>query len=531
MPTILDAQGRPIERAVLQAPQTAPMTRLQQLYAGHPVRGLTPERMAGLLAAAEGGDLAAQADLFEDMEERDPHLHAEMAKRRRALLGLPWAVQPPPNATPVEERQAQAVSELLTALPDLEDTLLDALDAIGHGFACLEVEWGRDGSTWRPAAIRHRPQSWFKLDLATRTELRLADGSADGAALWPLGWIVHRHAARSGYLTRAGLYRVLAWPWIMRQFSLRDMAEWLEIYGLPLRMGKYPVGAQPDDKAVLARAVRELGRNAAGIMPEDMQIELVAAASGASEPFLAMVNYCDAAISKAVLGGTLSATPAATGLGSGVANLQGEVRRDLLVSDARQLQGTLTRDLLWPLAALNGLGSDPGRGPRWVFDTREPADLSAFSQSLERLVKAGVGPHITVDWVREQIGLPEPTASQAVLGVSSEGGGVRSERGVLSLAAHASSLTPLPAPLTPHFSPGQQSVEHLVDATLRQAASPLDPARLRAVIATASGPDDLLERLIRLYGEADTAAFRELAERALFTADVLGYANETAGTV
>lgn len=532
---IVDATGRPIDPAVLQAPQTRPYTRLQQTYAGHPVRGLTPERLAGLLTAAEGGDLAAQSDLFQDFEERDPHLHAEMAKRRRALLGLPWSVQPPPQPSAAEQRQAVAVGELLAALPDLEDTLLDALDAIGHGFACLELAWVRTGTTWLPAQIKHRPQSWFRLDIATRDELRLADGSADGAPLWPLGWIVHRHAARSGYLTRAGLYRVLAWPWIMRQFSLRDMAEWLEIYGLPLRIGKYPVGAQPDDKAVLARAVRDLGRNAAGIMPEDMQVELVAAATGAADPFMAMVNYCDAAISKAILGGTLSSTPGATGLGSGVANLQGEVRRDLLVSDARQLQGTLTRDLVWPIATLNGLGSDPQRAPRFVFDTRLPADLSGFSQSLERLVKAGLGPHIPVPWVREQIGLPEVAAGDAVLPAAAGPATAPAPAALharLASAAGRDVRAEAAAILATRISPGQQSVEYLVERTLDQVPEgPIPDARLRAVIAAASGPEDLTARLAQLYGDTDRAAWQDLIERALFTADVLGYRNETVGDI
>lgn len=540
---ILDTHGRPLERAALKAPQTAPLLRLQQSFAGHPVRGLTPERMASMLTAAESGDLAAQADLFQDMEERDPHLHAEMAKRRRAMLGLTWSIEPPPAPSAKEKRQAKGVAELLTALPDFEDTLLDALDAIGHGFACLEIRWAQIGGAWLPEEIAHRPQNWFRLDKDTRQELHLNDGSSDGVPLWPFGWIVHRHAARSGYLTRAGLYRVLAWPWIMRQFSLRDMAEWLEIYGLPLRIGKYPVGAQPDDKAVLARAVRDLGRNAAGIMPEDMAVELVAAATGAADPFMAMVAYCDSAMSKAILGGTLSSTPGATGMGSGVANLQGEVRRDLLVSDARQLQGTLSRDLVWPIAALNGLGDDPRRAPRLTFDTREAADLTAFSQSIERLVKAGLGPHIPVAWVREQTGIPEPAEGDTVLALPApaaaaaapggDGGSADAGSGSAALGATGGvRLAADPGAGRPgSFSPGQQRVEALVAATLARASSPIPIARLRAVIAAATDPQDLEARLAKLYGETvpGAAAFRELTERALFTADVLGYRNAEVG--
>lgn len=537
---ILDAYGRPIATQTLRQPQTQPMVRLRQSFAGHPVRGLTPERMAGLLTAAEDGDLAAQADLYEDMEERDPHLHAEMAKRRRAMLGLPWSIEPPPNPSGREKRQAKAVAAIIDGLYDVEDIMLDALDGIGHGFACLEITWARDGAGWLPDRAEHRPQRWFRLDRATRAELRLNDGSGEGAPLQPFGWIVHRHAARSGYLTRAGLYRVLSWPWIMRQFGLRDMAEWLEIYGLPMRIGKYPAGADRADRDVLARAVRDLGRNAGGIMPDDMQVELVAAAAGSDDPFMAMVQYCDQVISKAILGGTLSSTPGATGLGSGVANLQGEVRRDLLVSDARQLQGTLSRDLIWPITALNGLGDDPRRAPRLVFDTSEGADLKEFSEAIERLVKAGMGRHIPVEWVREHCGIPEPADGEATLEAPEPEPDQKpgqkapppapvdeakpdpkdADQAAASLAAGAGK---------PALSADEPDYADEHTAALAAAAAiPLEGwlGRIRAevdlAIARGGSMADLAERLLRLYPELPSGEMTAVMGEALAAADLAG---------
>ncbi len=63
--------------------------------------------------------------------------------------------------------------------------------------------------------------------------------------LRPFGWISHTGKAKSGYLSRTGLIRVLAWPYLFKNYSVRDLAEFLEIYGLPLRVGKYPDGADP----------------------------------------------------------------------------------------------------------------------------------------------------------------------------------------------------------------------------------------------------------------------------------------------
>lgn len=526
---IVDAAGRPIQPKTLRQDQTATIVSLQRSFAGHPVRGLTPAIMASLLEGAEQGDLSSQADLFQDMEERDPHLHAEMAKRRRAILGLPWQIEPPPAATAKEKRQARAVQGLMEAIPDLEDTILDLMDAVGHGFVCCEITWS-PGPERLPERIVHRPQSWFQVDRATRQELHLRDQTSDGAALWPMGWIQHRHAARSGYLARSGLYRVLAWPWIMRQFSLRDMAEWLEIYGLPMRLGFYPPGAEAAEKATLYRAVQDLGRHAAGIMPEGMRIELQNAAEGQSDPFMAMVNYCDQVMSKAILGGTLSSTPGATGMGSGVATLQGEVRRDLLVSDARQVQGTLTRDLVWPIAALNGLGDDPRRGPRWVFDTREPGDLTAFSQSLERLVNAGMGQHIPVSWVQEEAGIPvvsagEPTLAAPVTPLPQAGGG-GGGGGRTPQAAPAPDPTAAAAQPRPASAPDYAEAHTAALGTAAQA--PLDAwlARIRAemdtAIAAGEAMPDLAERLLRLYPYLPSADLTGILGEALAASGLAG---------
>ncbi|MCS8229609.1 DUF935 family protein, partial [Pseudomonas aeruginosa] len=55
--------------ADLKEAQTAHLTSLHQEVAGHPSRGLTPSKLASLLDSAEQGDIVAQYELFEDMEE------------------------------------------------------------------------------------------------------------------------------------------------------------------------------------------------------------------------------------------------------------------------------------------------------------------------------------------------------------------------------------------------------------------------------------------------------------------------------
>ena len=122
---IVDHRGKPIERRALAEQQTSRLGHLHREFQNHPSRGLTPARLAAILEDAEQGQLMAQHELFADMEEKDGHVMAEMAKRKRALLGVPWTIEPPPDANRAEQRAADAVREMLTELPDLEDVILE----------------------------------------------------------------------------------------------------------------------------------------------------------------------------------------------------------------------------------------------------------------------------------------------------------------------------------------------------------------------------------------------------------------------
>lgn len=415
--TLLDQYGKPFAISAIAEPQTARIAALANTYIESSLAGLTPSRAAAILAAADMGDITAQHRLFEDMHDRDAHMQCEIGKRKGAVITLDWSITPPANASRVEKKAAAWVDEILrTAVDDLEDVMLAMMDAPGHGFAPIELEWSRVGQERIPK-FHPRPQDWFRLS-SDRRELRLADGSADGAPLTSMGWIMHTHGkAKTGYQSRMALYRVLVWPFIYKSYSIGDLAEFLETYGLPIILGKFYQGAQPEEKDSLMRAVTALGHDARAIMPKEMEIEInKITASGDSAAHLAMVDWAERSQSKAILGQVLSAEAKATGMGSGVADLQGEVRLDILKSDARQIAGTLTRDLIYPLIAFNLPGIDGlRRCPRFEFDLGEAEDLKLFSEALPTLAAGGA--RIPVSWVHEKLRIPEAGDGEAVFGV------------------------------------------------------------------------------------------------------------------
>ena len=517
MAKLLDFLGNLVNaKQVTAAPQTASAVQLYREFHNHPANGLTPSKLKALLAQAELGNLQAQAELFSDMEERDCHIQAELHKRKMAVTGLDWNLQPLDDASATERKACKALEARLRDMLDMESLLFDMLDGVGYGYSALELEWKLDNIGWFPR-LHHRPASWFTVAPEQQNTLRLRDNSSlVGVELLPMGWLVHQHKSRTGYLARSGLHRALAWPYLYKNYAVADLAEFLEIYGIPIRLGTYFRGATEGEKKTLMQAVMSIGHNAGGIIPEGMSIDFAnAMASGNADGYKAMIDFCEASQSKAILGGTLTSQTGANGNRS-LGDVHNEVRLDIRNSDARQLARTLSNQLIYPIAQLNGLFADDSRVPRFVFDTQEPDDLALFADAIPKLVNAGLS--IPARYAYDKLKIPMPESDEAVLGVA----GVRaSPQPTAALSDSRGGFIHS----EPKFTDKQMAIESLADALLANVASPIEPAKIQAAILAATDPADLEARLALLLDSSNTLQFSAALEKALFAADIMGYAH------
>ncbi|WAU72888.1 DUF935 domain-containing protein [Acinetobacter sp. TR11] len=391
-------------RAALDAPQTADIGWINQQ--DHPALNLTPARLNQLLRAAEAGDLTAQADLGADMEERDGHIFSELDKRKQAVKCLEWSVIPPKNASTEETKLAAEVQEWIDDIEDFETVIFDALDAIGHGYSCQTIEWKRVGSLILPASFEHCLARDFKTPLNKPNELRLNDYSVDGAEFWDYGWLNHFHKAKSGYISRSGLHRVLCYPYLFKNYGVKDILEFLEIYGLPIRVGTYPAGATPQEKWTLLKAVLSIGRDAGGIIPQGMKIDFQKAADGDTENHMGFIKWCEQTQSKIIVGGTLLSQAD----GKTSTNAQSKTHehgfKTVTKSDAKQLARSITGTLIDYLMRLNRPNISKDRYPKFKFDTNDIEDIETYSKALPELVDIGM--QIPADWAHEKLGIPQP---------------------------------------------------------------------------------------------------------------------------
>lgn len=514
---------------------------LKRELAEHPSHGLTPARLYQVLEAAEAGDLRQQHALFADMEEKDIQISADLSKRKQGAAELEWQIVPPDNASAAEKKAADQAAEVFSGL-DVAGMVLDLGDAIGHGWVQMELPWGRDGAYRVPEQPIWQDHTWFQAAPERPREIRLRNGTVDGEELWPLGWLNHRHRARSGYLARVGLHRVLVWPYLFQNYALGDLAELLEILGIPARLGKYPRGASEKEKSTLLRAVTSLGHSAAGIIPESMAIEYLEAAKADGNSHHTMIAWCERAKTKAILGGTLT-----TGTDGGGAYALGAVHQDglnsLIASDARQYAETIRRDLLWPMAALNFGITDRRRAPRWYLETDETEDFKTLAESLPIFVDLGA--KIPLWWLHEKTGIPiasdgeeqlkgtpqpQPPAPTGQAGevneddADGEGEGEAKMEKDETVARDDTAATRLAA-LRQAAMPGSPQAMVDTEGDRDPGWDPLMETLMAPVLRELENglaPEEILARLDTWYPALDDSAMVALVERSIIAAETIG---------
>lgn len=109
-------------------------------FSDYPSNGLTPRRLARIFREADEGNVRAQMELFEEMEEKDTHLFSQMQTRKLAVTGLDWEVQPF-SEDEIDKEIADFIDEQLKGIENFDEVLIDMLDAIGKGISIMELAW------------------------------------------------------------------------------------------------------------------------------------------------------------------------------------------------------------------------------------------------------------------------------------------------------------------------------------------------------------------------------------------------------
>ncbi len=272
-----------------------------------------------------GGDYSLYREVL-----RDDHVKAALQQRIDSVIGRPIEVRPGGDKR-IDKQAAAFLQEQIEKL-GWDAITQKMLYGVFYGFAVGEAMWGTDGGRVTLDNIKVRDRRRFGFDGAGRLRMRTMQ-KPDGELLperkfWHFACGADHDDAPYGL----GLAHWLYWPVWLKRNGLRFWAVFLEKFGTPTAVGKFPPGTAPADQTKLLSALRAIQRDSAIIFPEGMQAELLEATRSGSADHAAFVSMMNAAILVITIGQTASTQGTPGKLGGD--QEQADVRADITKADA-----------------------------------------------------------------------------------------------------------------------------------------------------------------------------------------------------
>lgn len=308
-----------------------------------------------------------------------------------------------------------------------------------------------------------------------------------------------------------GLAHWLYWPVWFKRNGHKFWATYLERFGTPAVMGKYPPGTPEAEQLRLLQALAALRRDAAVTVPEGIAIELLEATRSGTADYAAFIAQMNTAILVAAIGQTASTQGTPGRLGND--QTQNAVRLDIVRADADLLSASFNRSVARWLTEWNFPGA---RTPGVWRIVEEPEDLKMRAERDKSIFEMGYRP--TLRYIHETYGgewEDAPSTQRAAAPVAGDGLGVGA-RFAEQFAAGESE-----GPLA--FD--QQALDDALAAIppetlMRQAWEAAGPA-LRRVLAAGDYPT-ALGLIAELYPDMTDEGLEDLLARLLFAAQVWG---------
>jgi phage gp29-like protein len=339
-------------------------------------RSLSPDAIGELLDAGARGDISAQSDLFNLMEDTWPRLRANLQKLKNAIRKLPLNVQPytPKNGKPSASAQEKAafVESALhlqrgyvdTTRAPLGSAVYELMDAVARGLSVVEIDWANDTTGFVvPVGFRRVPTRYLGINTDGTLALRLAGSSVSTSnpqltpfAQHPGKFLTGIFQSKSGAIGEAAQLRALAPLWLGHMLGWEWLVQKAELFGTPLRWANYPTTATQLEIDAITSALRNMGTASWGAFPQGTNLQIMQGTmpgvSGPNDPSERLMGIADRACDIMLLGQNLSVEQ--NGQGSRAASeVHREVELDLFETYAEYIVAILNDQLIPQLIAHN----------------------------------------------------------------------------------------------------------------------------------------------------------------------------------
>lgn len=408
-------------------------------------RGLGANVFEGYLDAGipydNPDDLVKQKGVmtFRDMWRRDDMVRAAVAYRQLAGISTGWQMEPASD-DPADQEPADYAQYALDEMEgSFHQTLVSIQDALVAGFSIhekvnapveTEGQWaGKQGI----ARLKQRSPEYIYFDLDLHGEIkengiwqeaRIAhDQDIDGADYVKFSReevIYHVTDPRDSNPFGNSPLRPAYRAYFNRDSTTIAWARYLERYGLPIPIGRYPdTGADETHRNTLMNVLKQMRTALVLVLKRSWDVQFLEQKhEGQVALFERMIAVASRQIARSLL---LPALVMETADGGGGAYALGKAQNDqfswVLRADREALEETINQQLIRPLIRWNfsGVGM-----PRWRLKPFADEDLKQQAEWLAILVNQGLA--VPEDEIYKRFRLRKPEEGEEVLEKAATGG-------------------------------------------------------------------------------------------------------------
>lgn len=457
------------------------------------------KKYVGDLQQLEDSVLAAKGSGLELYQEvlRDDQVFSTFLQRRSALTSCEWEVRAGGDDRP-SQMAADQLREILTAIP-FDRASNKMLYGLFYGYAVAECMWMRDGSHIAIDTIKVRRAQRFKYDKDGGLRLLTKDNRQPGELMPPRKfWTFSSGADNDDNPYGLGLGHYCYWPAFFKRHGIKYWSIFLDKVGVPTAKGTYPTNASPEDVQKLLEALAAIKSDSGIAIPEGMAVEFMALNRTGSFDGQSLPTFMNSAISKVILGQTMTTDDGAS---LSQSEVHMDVRDDIVKSDGDLLCASFNQGPVEWMTAWNFPGAKP---PTVWRNTEPPEDLFKLAERDTKIYEMGYRP--TQDYIDNTYGEgwePDPARMNNV-------------------------ETPRATDDNPAFAePDEDQINLAVDALTDERWAELLGPIVEPVLSFAEGATSLEEIRDSLIDQLDDMDPNELAQKLA----QLGFGSRIAGLV
>lgn len=347
-----------------------------------------------LLALKGNGDLAIYQEVL-----RDDQVKACFGQRVRAVTSRPWEVRPG-GKKHIDKLAAEFIKEQVGKIA-FDDITEKMLYGVFYGYAVGEPLYAVEGdkivldTTRGGIKVRDRRRFGFAPDMSLR--LRTSRNPMGESLPDKKFWVFATGSDHDDEPYGLGLAHWLYWLVFFKRSGVKFWLVFLEKFGSPTAVGKYPAGTLEADQNKLLEALQAIQTDSAIIFPQGMEAELLEATRGGTADYTELYDRMDAAIARVTLGQTASTQGSPGKLGND--DLQGDVRADIVKADADLVCMSFNATVVKWLVEWNFPGAAL---PQVWRKCEDEEDANTTAERDERINKMGFKP--TLKYIQDTYG-------------------------------------------------------------------------------------------------------------------------------